>query len=376
MKKKRFYNNKKRNAKWTEEPKGRKISFADKYIDAGTGSDKFDKMRPKQRKKPITKDKLARIFKGFIVVIACFAVVCTGYTVMDLYMERNAMPVKDETADDAVKFSEIDLKLKALNIDSISLDGGVMLEAVINEASGNAYPAVSFDIKRDDGTIGYESSLATIDAYGAVSSAAAELEKSVASLRENDIIPVARLSCYKDNIAPVADLSCAVMNKKSIYRDLQGNSYMNPESSSTYNYLKGIVEEVSGMGVNVFVLDNLYIPEEAQAGSQGFEELRKRLYVDFGDNIKFIEAKHIDLSQTKSSEFEKIIKDNFINSKDIIYYIATSDADSVRNILSKNSFTGYVIIKTEPVQEAPDDEYEDYDDEDRNEESIDENDSE
>lgn len=51
MKKKRFYNNKKRNIKWTEKQTGRKISFADKYIEAGSGSDKFDAKRPKQKKK-------------------------------------------------------------------------------------------------------------------------------------------------------------------------------------------------------------------------------------------------------------------------------------------------------------------------------------
>ena len=57
MKKKRFYNNKKRNIKWTEKQTGRKISFADKYIEAGSGSDKFDAKRPKQKKKRITKEK-------------------------------------------------------------------------------------------------------------------------------------------------------------------------------------------------------------------------------------------------------------------------------------------------------------------------------
>ena len=55
MKKKRFYNNKKRGEKWTEEVKGRKINFADKYIDAGTGSDKFDNRRPTVKKPVFTR---------------------------------------------------------------------------------------------------------------------------------------------------------------------------------------------------------------------------------------------------------------------------------------------------------------------------------
>jgi len=40
MKKKRFYNNKNRNQKWTEQPTGRKIYFADKYVLSNPISDK------------------------------------------------------------------------------------------------------------------------------------------------------------------------------------------------------------------------------------------------------------------------------------------------------------------------------------------------
>ena len=78
MKKKRFYNNKKRNSKWTEKETGRKISFADKYIDAGNGSDKFDFKRPKPKKKRAAKEKTAKLFKNIAIVIACFLIISVG----------------------------------------------------------------------------------------------------------------------------------------------------------------------------------------------------------------------------------------------------------------------------------------------------------
>ena len=37
----RFYTNEHRNERWTEEPKGRPIDFADKYTEGGASSNKY-----------------------------------------------------------------------------------------------------------------------------------------------------------------------------------------------------------------------------------------------------------------------------------------------------------------------------------------------
>ena len=235
MKKKRFYNNKKRNSKWTEKETGRKISFADKYIDAGNGSDKFDSKRPKPKKKRAAKEKTAKLFKNIAIVIACFLIISVGYSAMDLYIDRNAMPETEENTGESVSFSNVNLMLKGMSVQSISLDNSVMLDSVIKSAEDEAYSSVTFDLKRDDGTIGYNSKLATIRAYGAISSPAAQLEKSVAKLNQADIIPIGRISCYKDNIVALSDLDSAIKNGKSVYKDANGNAYLIPNSSTTYN---------------------------------------------------------------------------------------------------------------------------------------------
>lgn len=352
MKKKRFYNNKKRNQKWTEQEKGRKISFADKYIEAGTGSDKFDNRRPKQKKKTFTREKLLNFFKRLVAAIACFAIVCVGYTVMDLYIERNAMPIENDGVVDEAGLSNVSLKLKGLNVDPLSLDGGIMLEAIVNDVGGKGYSSVSFDLKRDDGTIGYESKLATIGAYGAISSAAGDLEASVAKLIENDIMPIARISCYKDSIAPVADLSSAVIINKSIYRDENKSAYLNPNSKGTYNYLKGIIEEARGMGITVFILDNLTLPDEIGGEySQGFDALAKKLYVDFGDNIKFIEASHIEIISESAEDIIKELDEKITADEDKIYYITTYEEEIVKQYLDQKSNINYVLTVEEKLPE-------------------------
>lgn len=303
MKKKRFYNNKKRNSKWTEKETGRKISFADKYIDAGNGSDKFDSKRPKPKKKRAAKEKTAKLFKNIAIVIACFLIISVGYSAMDLYIDRNAMPETEENTGESVSFSNVNLMLKGMSVQSISLDNSVMLDSVIKSAEDEAYSSVTFDLKRDDGTIGYNSKLATIRAYGAISSPAAQLEKSVAKLNQADIIPIGRISCYKDNIVALSDLDSAIKNGKSVYKDANGNAYLNPNSSTTYNYIKSIIEETKAMGINVFLLDNTKLPGDISGDyNDGFATLAKKLYAEFGQDIKFIEAIDVTINDDSISD--------------------------------------------------------------------------
>lgn len=303
MKKKRFYNNKKRNSKWTEKETGRKISFADKYIDAGNGSDKFDFKRPKPKKKRAAKEKTAKLFKNVAIVIACFLIISVGYSAMDLYIDRNAMPETEENTGESVSFSNVNLMLKGMSVQSISLDNSVMLDSVIKSAEDEAYSSVTFDLKRDDGTIGYDSKLATIRAYGAISSPAAQLEKSVAKLNQADIIPIGRISCYKDNIVALSDLDSAIKSGKSVYKDANGNAYLDPNNSTTYNYIKSIIEETKAMGINVFLLDNTKLPGDISGDyNDGFAALAKKLYAEFGQDIKFIEAIDVTINDDNISD--------------------------------------------------------------------------
>lgn len=346
MKKKRFYSNKKRNKKWTEEEKGRKISFADKYIDGGNGSDKFDNRRPTQKKKLLSRDNLLTFAKYAIVTVCSFAVISIGYMLMDVYIDRNAMPLTDDDYEQSIGVSDIDIQFKADVIEPLSLDNSVMLSAVISEIQQQDYTASVFDLKRNDGTIGYQSTLATIDTYGAISSPAGDIAGSVRQLGENDILPIGRISCYVDNIAPLSDLTTALYDGGALYRDSSGNTYLNPDSESAYNYIKGIIEESKGNGISVFLLDNCNLPAEISAGhNDGFEALSEKLYKDFGDEIKLIECINISINaeDTKAIEEEWQEKTENINDLDIVFYVSAKDKAEVKRILDNKGIRSYII---------------------------------
>jgi len=347
-KKKRFYNNKKRNSKWTEEEKGRKISFADKYIEAGSGHDKFDRRRPKEKKPFWSREKLLKLSKNAVLLVLCLVIVGIGYTAMDVFMERSSMPISDKSEEEKTGIRDVVLSFKSREVKTLSLDGAVMLSAVIDDTVEGAYSSLTFDLKRNDGTVGYSSSLATVDTYGAVSSPASQLEKSVAMLLENDILPIGRISCYKDNIMPKADPKTAVKAGSKLYKDSEGNTYLNPDSSAVYDYIKGIVEEVRGMGVTVFILDNCTLPEEISAQySDGFDILCNKLYNDFGESVKFIEAVNVnitsDTAENISKQADEMLARKPGSSK--TFYITAKSKNKVKQILDDREIKSYIIAE-------------------------------
>lgn len=295
MKKKRFYRNVKRNAKWTEEEKGYQIDFADKYVsNDGIYSDKFDYMRPKIKKKRRRKAQARTLLKGFGIALLCLVIIGAGYTGMDVFMMRNGMPKMDSAVNADVQnpINEVKLDLHCAYENSISMDGGVMLDSVITNLTANAYNSVAIDIKRYDGTIGYRSSLASVDTYSAAAFTAADLYNSARMLSEQDILTVGIVYCYLDNLVPRQERSVAVLNENGLpYEDSQGNTYLNPDSETVYKYIKDIIAEAAEMGVTVFVLRGTDIPDSAGSGfNDGFDTLSARLYNDIGTNIKLLEG--------------------------------------------------------------------------------------
>lgn len=349
MKKKRFYNNKKRNTKWTEQEQGRKIYFADKYIEGENRSDKFDSKRRKEKKPVFTKDKMMKLAKWVVIVVGCFAVISIGYTIMDIYIDRNAMPLtqeSDESSDNDI--SNISLRVRGCVVDPMAMDNSVLLSAVIDSVQDGGYSAVSFDAKRDDGTVGYISQLAAVDMYGAQASPASDMQGSVAQFVENDILPIARVSCYKDNVFAAADSAAGITADGELYKDSDGNSYINPDDENVYNYIKGIIEELHSMGVTVFVLDNCDLPEEIAGGyNAGFDVLSDKLSKDLGGEVKFLNGVYISISSknTKSADKEWKKKTENINTDNVLFYISASDKKTIKNLLESKENINYIITE-------------------------------
>lgn len=354
-KRKSFYNNKHRNEKWTEEPVGRKIDFADKYAYTDGYSDKYDETtRIAHQTAMRKKEKTNRDLRRVIALVLALILIGVGYTGMDIHITRYAKPAKEllqNEKNDYGTMSQLDINLNSIAIDPISLDNSSMLDSVIEDVRTAGYNSVTFDAKRIDGTIGYRSSLATIDTYGAMSNFGMEPKKSITKLISNDILPVARICCYKDNVVPYQSPVHALLKNGEPYTDKDGIAYLDPTNPANFAYIKDIVTELFDYGVTVFILTGIDIPEDAGKKSEGFMEITQKLSLSLNGEAKFIEEIDTSLNgydAEKGGYSDKALKAEIKKLKKInknqVYYISTKiDDKKLFSKLGDNKELSYVI---------------------------------
>ena len=193
---KHFYNNKQRNQKWTEQETGRYIDFADKYSpDKKDGE--FDESRVIANNIKLKKERKKKTAKKIVSVILAIVIVCIGYTGADVYMTRHARPAEQRTKQETTltnNISQINMSIASYQIESVSLDGSVMLSSIISDLEKGGFSSVTFDAKRTDGSIGYASKLASVDTFGAVSASASQ---AIPILTPTAILPIiiSRILC-------------------------------------------------------------------------------------------------------------------------------------------------------------------------------------
>lgn len=356
--KRKFYTNEHRNEHWTEEPKGRPIDFADKYtVDGETGDMYNDKRRAAQHKAQRKKESRQKAIKIVVSSLAAVALLFGGYTAMDVHMIRQAEPAEKllrQNSSDSNALSQISINVSSIMTESVSLDNSTMLTSVINDVHNFSANSITFDAKREDGTIGYRSSLATIDTYGAVSDVGSDSVGSIKQLIDNDILPVARICCYKDNVLPSQNRDFAVTKGKKLYTDSNGNNYLNPNNEQVYNYILDIVRELKGYGVQVFVLYGCDLPSDiSDKYNDGFKKLAKKLQSDLGGDVKLL--KEVDVKVTgrdaesgniTNSAIDKEIKNFDKLSDNQIYYISTSlDTTRVYNHVANAGVERFIIAQ-------------------------------
>jgi hypothetical protein len=148
-KQKRFYSNDKRGQKWTEPEVGRPIDFADKYIEPRTQAGQAELDRERRKKGPaFQKATPGQVVRRVLLVLLGLALLYVGYILMDAWMDLHAMPAAQTDTVDGNTISTVALEAKAAKVDSLSLDGAVMLDAMMDDLSSGGYTAACFDIKR------------------------------------------------------------------------------------------------------------------------------------------------------------------------------------------------------------------------------------
>ena len=129
-------------------------------------------------------------------------------------------------------------------------------------AGGNA---AWFDMKADDGTLGYVSSLPAAISFGS-SDANPALNAAITALNGGGLYTVARVSCFRDNLVPRSDMSLAIHTNAGNWRDSGDTRWLSPANESARQYVVGVCRELAALGFDEILLDNWAFPTDGELG--------------------------------------------------------------------------------------------------------------
>lgn len=151
---------------------------------------------------------------------------------------------------------EIEEPIHAVELPRSALTDGTA-QSQVEAAGGNA---AVFDMKADDGTLGYVSSVELATKTGASAQDAA-LNEAIRTLNSGDLYTVARVSCFRDNTVPYNEPTLGVKTYKNYnFRDADNIRWMSATSAEARQYVIDLCLELAGLGFDEILLDNSGYP--------------------------------------------------------------------------------------------------------------------
>ena len=149
-----------------------------------------------------------------------------------------------------------------------------------------AEPAASSEVRADSepgsgpaapagGSIAGSAGVRDAAAAGSIEGASLDPALIASVLKENGLVPVAKLAAFRDPIAARADRNMAIGYTGQAYLWLDnkasagGNPWLNPYSDAAVQFIGDLSGEVQSMGFDQVLLENVQFPS-AQNGKQDF----------------------------------------------------------------------------------------------------------
>ena len=129
-------------------------------------------------------------------------------------------------------------------------------QQLLTDAGANA---VILDMKADDGSLGYVSSLKLAGDIHATA-AGSTLNDTIREFCSGEIYTVARVSCFRDNLLPYYRNGMALRKSGGNWRDELQLRWSSPASEKVWEYLIGVCTELVDLGFDEIWLDCAAFP--------------------------------------------------------------------------------------------------------------------
>ena len=155
-------------------------------------------------------------------------------------------------------------------LDPASLTDDASIRAAARQLKAQNASYALIPLKEVDGTIRYASKVPA--ASGSIAQDTVDPARIAAILREEEIIPAAKLAAFKDPVTPRTDRSMGIHYEGTmLWLDAveNGKPWLNPYSDAAVQYLGDLVEELQGMGFEQVVLTNVQFPRFSRKQDYG-----------------------------------------------------------------------------------------------------------
>ncbi len=153
--------------------------------------------------------------------------------------------------------------VKGIYMTSFAAGKPASLAKMIAIADQTEINAFVIDVKDDQGRLAYEADVPLAKSLGLISVHIPDIDALIATLREHNITPIARLITFQDSVLAEARPDLAVQSiKGGIWRDYKGMGYTNPYNHEVWEYEVQVAEDAARHGFREIQFDYVRFPSD------------------------------------------------------------------------------------------------------------------
>jgi hypothetical protein len=153
--------------------------------------------------------------------------------------------------------------VKGIYVSSYHAGKPELLAKMIQIADTTEINAFVVDVKDEYGRVVYNTGVSMAKSLGTVDARIPDIDALIATLRQHDITPIARVVCFQDNALATARPDLAIESSKGgTWKSYGGMSYTNPYNHEVWDYLVQIAEDVAKHGFREIQFDYVRFPAD------------------------------------------------------------------------------------------------------------------